>query len=356
MKRKVYFYLLLPLSILYGWITTIRNWLYDFKILPSIKFERAIISVGNLVAGGTGKTPHVELLIQALNPKYSTAFLSRGYKRKSKGFVLADKNASSDLIGDEPYQVFRKFRNLTIAVDEKRVRGIKNLYNLQPELDVVLLDDAFQHRALIPGLSILLTDFSRVFTHDFMLPSGRLRECASGSKRADIIIVTKCNPNLTEAQMHHIIDALKPQSHQLVYFSCIIYKAIQPVFEKKEPIACISGYDVLLVTGIANYKPLENELLRQNNNVVCLPYSDHHNFSIEEYIEIEKSFLHLQSDKKVVVFTEKDAARIMHDSNFPDRLKPHCHFVPIKIEIINDNNHSFAKKILSYVESNKRNR
>jgi len=215
---------------IYGLIISIRNWLFDKEIIHSSSFKIPIISVGNLAVGGTGKTPHTEFILSAVQDEWNTAMLSRGYMRKTKGFILADKNSNSQLIGDEPYQIYKKFPFITVAVDEKRVRGVKKLQELNSNLELVVLDDAFQHRYIQSGLSILLTDYNNLYSRDLILPAGQLRERKKGSKRAGIIIVTKCPAKIKPIEMRLIELELKPESNQLLFFSTNIYDELIPVF------------------------------------------------------------------------------------------------------------------------------
>ena len=226
--KNIVFYFL---SLLYGGVTAVRNLLFDTKVLRSTEFSIPIISVGNLAAGGTGKTPHIEMLLKILGKKYRTAVLSRGYKRKTKGFVLAGNNVNAEQIGDEPFQIFTKFPESVVAVDEKRVRGVEKLLLLFPEISVILLDDAFQHRHIIPGLNILLTDYRLLFSEDHMLPFGMLREYPVGSRRADVVIVTKC-PEGEILKPEEYRKKLKLLPNQELYFSAFEYGMIYPVFKK----------------------------------------------------------------------------------------------------------------------------
>jgi len=347
--------LLAPFSLLYGLVTAFRNLLYDKGLLASTQFDFPVISVGNLTVGGTGKTPHIEFLIELLQKNYNVAVLSRGYKRKTKGFLLATDKSTSQTIGDEPFQLFRKFKNITVAVDEKRVHGIQQLKNLQPDIDVVLLDDAFQHRAVNPGLKILLSDYSRLYIHDSHLPGGLLRECKSGSKRADIVVVTKCHANISNVQISALTQQLKIAKHQSLYFSNIEYDSIQPVFETKKmhpALKNLNGFAVLLVTGIVSNMPVIEYLTEQNASVETMKFPDHHSFTANNYSEIEQKFIHLQSDKKIILITEKDAARMVSIPGFPEVLKESLYYIPIRIQILENKQQQFSQKIIHYVATN----
>lgn len=327
--------------------------MYDKGLLYSKKFNIPIISVGNLTVGGTGKTPHVEFLLDILKGK-KVAMLSRGYKRNTKGFLVADDGATSQTIGDEPFQIFRKFKNITVAVDEKRVHGINQLMRLQPDLDVVVLDDAFQHRAVNPGLKILLTDYSRLYIHDSMLPGGLLRESISGSKRADIIIVTKCKSTISELEMALISKQIAPLSHQTLYFSTIEYADVKPVFEtenRQKTEIKLADTAILLVTGIVSPTPIIEELTTKSAKVEAFSFPDHHHFTPNNYAEIEQKYIHLQSEKKIVLVTEKDAARLVTSVSFPETLKSVTYYLPIRIKILQNKQPLFIQNILNYVET-----
>ncbi len=358
MKRSLPNIILSPFSLLYGLVTAFRNLLYDKELLESTCFDFPVISVGNITVGGTGKTPHVEFLIELLQAKYKVAVLSRGYKRHTKGFLLADENSNSQTIGDESFQIYRKFKNATVAVDEKRVHGIQQLKYIQPNIDVVLLDDAFQHRAVNPGLKILLTDYSRLYIHDSILPGGLLRECKSGSKRADIVIVTKCPAEIDEVEVRNLTSKLNIDTHQTLYFSTIVYHSIKPVFEIENIHSVITdfkGFSVLLVTGIVSNAPIVEYFKLQNAKVEIISFSDHHHFTANNYSEIEQKFIHLQSDKKIILVTEKDASRIVSSPDFPESLKGYMYYLPIRIQFLQNKQTQFTQNVIHYVETHTRN-
>jgi tetraacyldisaccharide 4'-kinase len=344
--------LLWPFSVVYGCITFVRNKLYESGIFTVFESSVPAISVGNLAVGGTGKTPFVELLISILQNNYNVAVLSRGYKRKTKGFVLATANSTSLEIGDEPYQMFRKFRNLVVAVSEKRKTGLLQLSSIMPNLDVVLLDDAFQHRAVKPGLNILLTSFSNLYVDDSVMPSGRLREFAFGSKRADIIVVTKCPKQLSESEISRITLKLKPTPHQQLYFSYIEYGSLLPVFSEAKNFVDITAKNVLLITGIVSNNSLIEELKRTAGQVYTLSFSDHHQFSVKDYAEIEQKFINLHNDDLLIVTTEKDAARMLCSPSFPENLKKSTYYLPITFKILQNKQAQLESQILHYVTKN----
>jgi tetraacyldisaccharide 4'-kinase len=342
-------------------ITGIRNWLFDQGLFPVTEFKIPIISIGNLAVGGTGKTPHTEFLLSVFKNEFQTAFLSRGYKRDTNGFVLADKNSTSKTIGDEPFQVFQKFENVAIAVDEKRVRGVKKLLELKPEINFIVLDDAFQHRQLHAGFSILLTDFSNLYTRDLHLPAGSLREWKSGSKRAEIIMVTKCPDDFKPIDMRVIESDLKPETNQHLFFSRYVYDDLIPVFpesvDEKMTLKKIkdSNSDVLLVSGIVSPKAIENQLKKFSSSVQSMVYPDHYAFQLKDFVSIKSKFDKLSSENKVIVVTEKDAARIVSNHDFPNELKSNIYALPIRVEILNNQENLFIQKIKNYVVENSRN-
>jgi len=352
LKNTVQNIALMPFALLYGLVTCIRNYFYDRGWLTSVKFDLPVISVGNLTVGGTGKTPHVEFILSLLQNTYNTAFLSRGYKRKTSGFLLATENDSSTTIGDEPFQIFRKFKKVKVAVDEKRVRGVFALLQAHSDIQAIVLDDAYQHRAISPGLNILLTDLSRLYTNDLLLPAGLLRESKSGRKRADIVIVTKCPPDLSENRMLEISSSLDLLPHQQLYFSMVEYGQIVPVFDAAETLQnlpALNGLSVLLVTGIVLPQPIVSHLKQNNATVQTMTFADHYHFKWNDYADIEQKFIHLPSEQKIILVTEKDAARIVSSADFPASLKKHLYYLPIRIGFLQNNQTQFIQKILSYV-------
>lgn len=362
MKITFQYIIRFPLTILYGLAVAFRNWLYDSDILQSESFNIPIISVGNLAAGGTGKTPHTEFILSFLRHSYKAALLSRGYKRTTKGFRLADETSDSRIIGDEPFQLYRKFNNLTVAVDENRVNGVKQLLEAVPDVDVIVLDDAFQHRAIQPGISILLTDYSNLYSRDHLLPGGFLRENKKGSKRADIIIVTKCPPDLHAIDMRIIETELKIQTNQHLFFSSVEYNHLVPVF-KPDTNDNLSWDElknthtgVVLMSGIASPLPLCSEIKKYTTVLETIYFEDHHAFQPEDFDKLQNVFDKLPTEPKMVIVTEKDAARLVTCTNYPEILKSSTYYVPIKIKILQNQEHIFIQKITAYVKENSRNR
>ncbi len=333
-------YLLFPFSILYGWITSIRNFLFDKGILKSYSFDIPIIAVGNLSVGGTGKTPQIEYLIRLLSPNYKIATLSRGYKRKSEGFVLANSNSNAEILGDEPFQIHQKFPNIHVAVDAQRKNGIEQLLKLDSKPEVILLDDAFQHRKVKAGFYILLSSFDDLYINDFMLPTGNLRESRSGAKRANVIIITKCPKDLSELAQQNIIK--KIGLNVPIFFSFIDYDSeVYNEFESKK-VEEIIDVDKLLLAGIAKPEPFFAYLQAEKN--VKLVYPDHHHFSEKDIEEIKN-----KANNKLIITTEKDYVRLKNQN-----LKS-LFYLPIKSSFISKGD-DFNQTILNYVGTSTRNR
>ena len=330
-----------PFAVLYGVITSIRNFLYDKNFLKSTKFKTPTLVVGNLSVGGTGKTPQIEYLIRLLQNDYKIAVLSRGYKRKSTGFILADKNANAELIGDEPFQYYKKFKNILVCVDVDRTNAIHKLEKLNNPPDVILLDDAFQHRKVAGGFNILLTDFNNLYVDDNVLPTGNLRENKSGAKRAQVIIVTKCPKILSETEQFAITKKLNPAKNQMVFFTAIDYNTTL-TGATSISLDELKNFEVLLVTGIANPTPLVSFLNEKNINFEHLKYPDHYNFKNKDIQQICDKLDSFKSKKKLVLTTEKDYVRIF------DKVKK-LHYISIKSIVINHKN-DFDKIIKNYVE------
>ena len=353
--------LLKPISLIYGLITGIRNWLYDNGISKSTSFRLPIISVGNLAVGGTGKTPDVEYIVNLFGNNAQIATLSRGYKRKTKGFVLANENSDSKEIGDEPYQIYIKNKHLHVAVDEKRVHGVTKLREIFPELELILLDDAFQHRQIKAGLSILLTDYSNLYTRDTYLPTGNLRESKKGSKRADIIIVTKCPEQMPSIDMRLIETELKLLPYQSLYFSNYRYSGIEPVFPDKIvdktnlELVKKSKTAILLVAGIAHPQALCTYLNQYTSTFDALIFPDHYSFQRKDMKLINENLDKLNTTDKIIIVTEKDAARIVSQTDEWSSFQHLLYKLPIKVNILNNQESNFKTKIYNYVTEDSRN-
>ena len=346
---------LLPLSWIYGSIVRFRNWLFDIGLKKSRDFSIPVISVGNITVGGSGKTPHVEYLIRLLHDKVKIAVLSRGYKRKSHGYVLADENTEMSDIGDEPFQMYQKFSDIYVAVDAKRVRGINNLQSNEEtkDVDVVLLDDAFQHRYVKPGINILLVDYHRLIIYDKMLPAGRLREPLSGKSRADIVIITKCPKDLKPMEFRVLTKAMDLYPFQKLYFTCINYDTLKGVFTGKE-LKDPKDYHVLLLTGIASPKQMEHDLKPMVKEMKSLSFGDHHRFKNKDIDRINEAFEALP-EPRIIITTEKDAVRLREAEGLYESVKESMYELPIKVSFMLDQEDNFNEKIISYVRKNSRN-
>jgi tetraacyldisaccharide 4'-kinase len=328
-------------------------------LFPSAEVEIPTISVGNLTMGGTGKTPHIEYLIRILKPEFYIATLSRGYGRKTKGYVLSDTQSTASDIGDEPLQFKKKFSGLRVAVDGNRVRGIKLLLKEYPSLQAILLDDAFQHRAVKPGLSIVLSDFSKLYLNDHMVPTGTLREFRSGIERADIIIVTKCPEILLPIERKRLLNEIAPKPHQRVYFSYIRYGDLIPVIgDGNNPLSkefyFERNFSIALLTGIANTKPLEYYLKNKVKNIVPMKYKDHHHFTADDLKAIQKIFNNIASANKIILTTEKDAMRLKSPEYAESVKNLPLFYIPIEIDFHNKDKEEFNEQILHYVRANQR--
>ena len=347
-----------PLSWLYGLGVGFRNFLFETGILKSQTYATPVISVGNITVGGTGKTPHVEYLIRLLKDKTNLAVLSRGYKRKSSGFVLADNNTTIYDIGDEPFQMKQKFPNITVAVDKKRTRGINRLIKGEAgkDIDVILLDDAFQHRYVTPGINILLVDYHRLIIYDELLPSGRLREGASSKNRADIVIITKCPVNMKPMEFRVLTKAMALYPYQQLYFSTYTYEGL----ERLDGQECTGGLEsladkhVLLVTGIASPEQMKLDLQSYAKDIRPLAFADHHQFKEKDIRLINETFSELPSPKCIIT-TEKDAVRLRTVEGLRDEVLQHFYVLPIRIKLMLDQEKSFNKHIIDYVRKNSRN-
>ncbi len=352
--------MLLPLSWIYGLIVRLRNFCFDLELLKEQEFSIPIISVGNITVGGTGKTPHIEYLIRLLRSEFKIAVLSRGYKRKTKGFILADEHSDSGLIGDEPLQIKSKFPEIVVAVDANRRNGIKQLLDSDNNIDLILLDDAFQHRYVKPGFSILLIDFNRPIINDFLLPAGQLREPASSRKRADIILITKSPSDLKAIDRRIIVKDLNLKNLQYLYFTSVIKDKPVPVF-KDNPIKNYSDLiffdpSILLIAGIANPSELRKFAEEISINITEKYFPDHHVFTIKDISDIVSAFNNLPGKEKILITTEKDASRFQNFPDLPEDLKNSMFYIPISVVFLNEDAENFNKQIISYVRDNKRNR
>lgn len=336
--RKIFY----PFSLLYGLIVHIRNKAFDLQILKSRSFDLPVITIGNLNVGGTGKSPMIEYVIRLCADTLDIAVLSRGYGRKSKGFLLASPTCSARDIGDEPYQFYLKFKKVKVAVDADRVKGIETLLHRFPSLDLILLDDAFQHRYVNAGMQILLTAYSDLYTEDLILPAGGLRESRKGAKRADVIVVSKCPQDISVPERVEITRKIAPTDAQELFFSTIAYDDF--VYSEKDKISIseLVNWRILLVTGIANPKPLETFLKRQEIAFEHLKLSDHQFIDTQVKQDIQHRLKAYGESKKLILTTEKDFVRNFMSFELP------VYYLPIRTKII-DEEKKFNKIIETYV-------
>lgn len=343
--------LLYPISKIYGVVMAVRNKMFDYGILKQQEFDIPIVVVGNIAMGGTGKTPHVEYIVESLLGKYNIGVLSRGYRRATKGFVLASPQSRPEDIGDESYQIYRKFGpDITVAVCEKRAEGIRQMREINPALNMIILDDAFQHRYVKPSVSVILTEYNRPVFNDKILPYGRLRESARALNRADMVVVTKCPVDMKPMHYRLFEENLKLFPFQKLYFSRYNYGHLVPIFP--DEVTDIPALDnlradnsILVITGVANPKPFVRFLRRNKAKVKLKRFTDHHNFTASDMEEIARLFDELPSANKFIVTTEKDAVRILNNPYFHHRLKKSIFYVPIKVEFIDRGEAEFTAGI-----------
>ena len=342
--------LLLPFALLYWLGISIRNWCYNKKLLKSSGFGLPVICVGNLSVGGTGKSPMVEYLVLKLKDKFKVATVSRGYKRKTKGYALAHENTTALEIGDEPMQFHLKFPDVPVAVGEERLVAIPQLLHDRPDTQAIILDDAFQHRAVKAGLNILLTEYNNLFTRDFYLPTGDLRDLKSSYKRSEIIVVTKCKRGLTETEKQKVIREIKPLSHQHIFFTALEYGQLYHI-SNKNVLHLEKNTEVLLVTGIANPRPLKKMLEEHSNSYHMLQYSDHHIFSIDDLNEIKKRFDRIETKNKIILTTEKDAVRL---TKFSEIAAWPFFVIPVRHHFLFEEGEKFDKLVTDFIQNFKR--
>ena len=360
---------LLPLSWLYGLAIKLRNMMFDIGLLKSRSFRVPVIAVGNITVGGTGKTPHVEFLVRLLREQFRVAVLSRGYKRKSRGFVKADADTGMPKIGDEPYQMKQKFPDVTVAVDKNRCHGIDMLTEEDEALDVVLLDDAFQHRYVKPGINILLVDYHRLIIYDELLPAGRLREPLKGKDRADIVIVTKCPTDMKPMEYRVITKAMQLYPYQRLYFTALEYDELRPLFpegpEPSEPktskshgssksLSALADQHVLLLTGIGSPKQMDQDLSPLTASLSPMVFSDHHQFRKKDIRLINETFAAMTAPKCIVT-TEKDATRLQTVHGLSDEVRRALYVLPVRIIFLHEQEELFNQQIIDYVRKNSRN-
>lgn len=338
-----------PLAIIYWLIILIRNKLFDKKILHTSTFGLPLICVGNLAVGGTGKSPMVEFLVRNLKNKFRVATLSRGYKRKTRGYALANNNSDALEIGDEPMQFHLKFPDVPVAVGERRLEAIPQLLHDKPQVQCIILDDAFQHRSIKAGLNILLTECNNLFTRDFFLPTGDLRDLKSSYKRAEIIIVTKCDPDLTDEKKNEITEEINLLPYQHIFFTTSLYGKPYHINRQEDKIDLSTSQEVLLVTGIANPQPLKDLLHDNTKAYYMLHYPNHHIFTIDDWKDIRKRFEKTEAKNKLILTTEKDAVRLakfekeMHDIPL--------YVIPIEHHFLFNQGEIFMKLVTDFIQN-----
>jgi tetraacyldisaccharide 4'-kinase len=340
--------LLLPFAILFWLAVVIRNWMYDKKIIRPISFGLPLICVGNLSVGGTGKSPMVEYLVRHLKNQFKVATLSRGYKRKTKGYALAKDETTAIEIGDEPMQFHVKFPDVPVAVGEERLDAIPQLLHDRPETQAIILDDAFQHRIIDAGLNIVLTDYNNLFTRDFFLPTGDLRDQRSSYKRANIIVITKCKPDISEEERQKIIKEINPFSHQRIFFTYISYATPYHITSKQFRFIN-EKTEVLLVTGIANPRPLKKFLEERVESYQMMSYTDHHIFSMVDWKDIQKRFQSIQVEKKIILTTEKDAMRLLKFSSEMNGMP--FYVLPIEHKFLFNQENEFNDIVIQFIQN-----
>lgn len=353
---------LLPLSWLYGTAVSFRNWLFNKKVLKQRSFDIPVICVGNITTGGTGKTPHIEYLIRLLSPKFKVAVLSRGYKRKTKGFLIVDTDSKVRDVGDEPLQIKKKFPDILVVVDKKRVNAIEKIISIEKEErpDVILLDDGFQHRHVIPSLSIVLADSNRPVFEDRLLPAGLLREPLKGIDRASVVVVTKCNPDMQPIDFRIYTNGLNLYPYQELFFTSFDYDQLRPVFPElqTEEVSMndLRKKHVFLVTGIASPEPLVRKLDLKTYNLYTKFFPDHHNFTGKDIQSIVDMADMIEDENKIIVTTEKDAVRFRALSYLPEKIKNIMYYLPVRVTFLNNKERlSFNKKIVDHVRNYKAN-
>ena len=345
---KSFRYLLFPFAFIYSAVIWLRNFLFEKNILKSATFNFPVICVGNLAVGGTGKTPMVEYLVALLKDSYRTATLSRGYKRKTKGFAIADDKTTAIDIGDEPMQFHQKFPEITVAVVEERLDAIPQILHQRPGTEVIILDDAYQHRTVKAGLNILLTDHKNLYTRDFMLPAGDLRDIKTSSKRADIIVITKCSTGLSVNEKNARISEINALPHQQVFFTETLYGQPYHLFNKQQK-NIGAETDVLLLCGIANPRPMMDFLTMHVHSYDMNRYPDHHIFSIDDLVEIKKHFEKLESRNKIILTTEKDAVRL--EKYITELAAYPIYVLPVKHSFLFDEAPLFDKTVRDFIRS-----
>jgi tetraacyldisaccharide 4'-kinase len=341
--------LLLPFAIIYGLVARVRNFLFNRGTLKSTTFNFPIICVGNLAVGGTGKSPMVEYLVKLLKEEFEVATLSRGYKRKTKGYVLASANTTALEIGDEPMQFHLKFPKVAVAVGEERVVAVPHLLQDKPNLQAIILDDAFQHRQINAGFNILLTEYANRFTHDYFLPTGDLRDERKSYKRANVIVVTKCPADLDEVKKKKLLYEIHAWPGQQVFFTTINYGIPYHIFDTQKTWELTGREEVLLVCGIANPKPLKDYLHNKTHTYYQLNFNDHHIFNIDDLNNIKKKFASIDVPNKIILTTEKDAVRFVKFDKELSQLP--VYVLPITHQFLFNETKAFNLSVVNYIRN-----
>jgi len=352
--------LLYPFSAIYGLVVSIRNFMYDYKMFKSTEFEIPVISIGNITVGGTGKTPHTEYMVDLLRKQFRVTTISRGYKRKTKGYQEVKVDSLAANIGDEPLQIKSKFSDIQVIVDEKRVHAIEIIQKQEASQlpDIILLDDAFQHRSVSAGINILLIDFNRPIDKDTIMPVGRLRESKWQMRRATLIIYTKCPQEISPITRRIIMKDVNLRPYQNLFFTTMVYQPLTPVFPEEAiptPKLASDKVSVLLVTGIANPEHLHKYLSNFSEDITDLKFPDHHNFNASNIQQIETKFTGIEATNKIIITTEKDSMRLK-DMDLSSSLKANLFYIPLKIKFLDSEGKNFDEKIVTYVRENKSNR
>lgn len=342
---------LLPLSLLYWLIIFCRNWLFDKQLLRTATFGMPLITVGNLAVGGTGKSPLIEYLVALLHKQYKVATLSRGYRRRTRGYALATARSTALEIGDEPLALYRKFPSVPVAVGEERLLAIPELLHDHPDTEVILLDDAFQHRSIQAGCSILLTDYANLFTRDFYLPTGDLRDLKSRYKEATAIIVTKCPAHLSEAQRQELVKEIAPLAGQPIYFTALSY-GVPYHLTTQQAYSFTGNEEILLVTGISNPRPLKQYIEEKSATYLQLTFRDHHIFSIDDFKDIVREFKKLPVANRLIITTEKDAVRL--EKFHAEIAELPWYVLPVEPHFLFNEKASFDRLVLQFIQDFKR--
>lgn len=341
-----------PLSWLYGMVVHIRHKLFDLKILRSEEFDIPVVCIGNLTVGGTGKTPVAELLIERFSEHYRVGVLSRGYRRKTKGFVLSTPTSSARTIGDEPRQMKLKYPSVPVAVCEKRAEGIRLLRKAHPEIELIILDDAFQHRYVEPWVNILLMDYNNPVYRDRLLPWGRLRDTRNQIHRANFVLVTKCPDDLNPLDMRIVINSLGLFPYQSLYFTRMRQGEITPLFADRAIGKVREGDPVIAMSGIANPVPLLENLRKRFDVVAELTFDDHHTYRLSDMRRLEALFAAYPD--AVVLTTEKDAVKLTNRKKVPEAVQQRLYYVPIHVSFVADSESEFLRQLELYVRTNQK--